>query len=275
MKKGLEVYSSEQVASLRIGLAAILFFPIFLRYVPKIKRKQLPYVLLVTLTGSGIPAFLFAFAQTEISSSLAGILNSLTPLFTFVFGLLFFGQSFQWRSLSGVFLGLSGAILLVVLSNNSSINGNIYYALLAVLAAMCYGISGNTVNTYLRSMTAFGLNATTFSLLGPFVIAYLLQTDFLNTLQYQEGAWKALGYIAILSWVGTFAATVLFFQLVQWNDAVFGSSVAYLIPIVALIWGALDGEQLEIFHLIGLALIISGVYAIRKGKSTSSKKSDA
>ncbi len=274
MKKGLEVYSSEQVASLRIGLAAILFFPIFLRYIPKIKRKQIPYILLVTLTGSGLPAFLFAFAQTEISSSLAGILNSLTPLFTFIFGLLFFGQSFQWRSFSGVFLGLAGAILLVFMSSKSSVDGNVLYALLAVLAAICYGISGNTVHTYLRSMTAFGLNATTFSLLGPFVIAYLLQTDFLNIVQHEDGAWVALGYIAILSWVGTFAATVLFFQLVQWNDAVFGSSVAYLIPLVALMWGVIDGEQLGGYHLVGLGLIISGVYAIRQGKTKTQPSVD-
>ena len=214
-----------------------------------------------------MPAFLYAFAQTEISSSLAGILNSLTPLFTFIFGLLFFSQSFYWRSFMGVILGLSGAVLLVIMSSQSALEGNLLYALLAVLAAICYGISGNTVNTYLRSMTAFGLNATTFSLLGPFVIAYLMQTDFLHTLQTADGAWAALGYVAILSWVGTFAATVLFFQLVQWNDAVFGSSVAYLIPLIALMWGVLDGESIGWYHLMGLGLIISGVYAIRQGRS--------
>lgn len=272
MKRGLEVYSSEQVACLRIGLAAVLFFPIFLRYLTKIKRWQIKYILLVAITGSGLPAFLFAFAQTEISSSLAGILNSLTPLFTFVLGLLFFGQSFQWRSMAGVILGLSGAILLVIMSGQSSIEGNLFYALLAVIAAISYGVSGNTVHRYLRSMTAFGLNATTFSLLGPFVLVYLFQTDFLSTLQTVDGAWKALGYIAILSWVGTFAATVLFFQLVQWNDAVFGSSVAYLIPIVALLWGSWDGEILAWYHLVGLALIISGVYAIRQGKSSPNEQ---
>jgi drug/metabolite transporter (DMT)-like permease len=122
-------------------------------------------------------------------------------------------------------------------------------------------------------MTAFGLNATTFSLLGPFVIAYLFTTDFISVIQFEEGAWMALGYVAILSWLGTFAATVLFFQLVQWNDAVFGSSVAYLIPVVALAWGVLDGEVLEWYHLIGLGLIISGVYAIRRVKPNTSNNS--
>ena len=272
MKRGLEVYNPEQVASLRIGLAAILFFPIFLKYIPKIKRKEIPYILLVSLTGSGLPAFLFAFAQTEISSSLAGILNSLTPLFTFILGILFFGQVFQWRSLSGVFLGLSGAVLLVLMTSQSAVGGNLLFALLAIIAAVCYGISGNTVHRYLRSMTAFGLNATTFSILGPFVIAYLLQTDFLQILQHEDGAWEALGYIAILSWIGTFAATVLFFQLVQWNDAVFGSSVAYLIPVVALLWGVFDGETLGWYHIVGLALIITGVYAIRQAKTKPNPK---
>jgi len=273
MKKALVVYSPNQVASLRIGLSSILFFPIFIKYIPRIKRKQIPYILLVALTGSGMPAFLFATAQTEISSSLAGILNSLTPLFTFILGLFFFGQSFKWNSLAGVVLGLSGAVLLVYMTGQSTIEGDLRYALLAVLAALFYGISGNTVHRYLRSMTAFGLNATTFSLLGPFVIAYLFTTDFISVIQFEEGAWMALGYVAILSWLGTFAATVLFFQLVQWNDAVFGSSVAYLIPVVALAWGVLDGEVLEWYHLIGLGLIISGVYAIRRVKPNTSNNS--
>ncbi len=273
MKKALVVYSPNQVASLRIGLSSILFFPIFIQYIPRIKRKQIPYILLVALTGSGMPAFLFATAQTEISSSLAGILNSLTPLFTFILGLFFFGQSFKWNSLAGVVLGLSGAVLLVFMTGQSTIEGDLRYALLAVLAALFYGVSGNTVHRHLRSMTAFGLNATTFSLLGPFVITYLFTTDFLWVIQHEEDAWMALGYVAILSWLGTFAATVLFFQLVQWNDAVFGSSVAYLIPVVALAWGLLDGEVLEWYHFIGLTLIISGVYAIRRVKTSTSDKS--
>lgn len=267
MKKGLEVYSSTQVASLRIFLSSFLFFPIFLKNFKKIDWSLWHYIVIVALSGSGLPAFLFATAQTEISSSLAGILNSLTPLFTFVFGVLLFKSTFKWISFSGVLLGLAGAAIMIILSSQSGLEGNLLYALLAVLAAAFYGISGNTVKTYLSSFTAFNLNATTFSLWGPFVLVYLLSTDFLMVLQTEEGAWEALGYIAILSWIGTFAATVLFFMVIQWTNALFGSTVAYMIPIVAVLWGFIDGEQLSWYHLMGLAMIISGVYAIRQGKS--------
>jgi drug/metabolite transporter (DMT)-like permease len=267
MKKALVVYSPEQVATLRIGLSALLFFPIFLRNLNKIRPSLLPYILVVALTGSGLPAFLFAFAQTEISSSLAGILNALTPLFTFLMGLLLFGQLFRWKAFTGVIIGLGGAILLVYMSGQSPIEGNMWYALLAVFAALCYGISSNTVYQYLTALSSFTINSTIFSLLGPFVIAYLFTTDFIEVLSHEEGAWEALGYVAILSWIGTFAATVLFFQLVKWTNALFGSTVAYLIPIVALGWGFIDGEQLSWFHFVGLGLIVGGVYAIRRGKN--------
>lgn len=266
MKKALVVYSPEQVATLRIGMSSVLFFPIFLKNRKRLRANLWPYILIVAVTGSGLPAFLFAFAQTEISSSMAGILNALTPLFTFLMGLLLFGQLFRWKALTGVVIGLMGAILLVYMSGKSPIEGNIWYALLAVFAAFCYGISNNTVYNYLSSLSAFTINATIFSLLGPFVIPYLFTTDFINVLSYEEGAWEALGYVAILSWVGTFAATVLFFQLVKKSNALFGSTVAYLIPIVALSWGFLDGEQLSWFHFVGLGLIVGGVYAIRRGK---------
>ena len=178
MKKGLEVYSPTQVASLRILLSSLLFFPIFIKNFNKIDWSLWPYIIIVALTGSGFPAFLFATAQTEISSSLTGILNSLTPLFTFIFGVLFFKSAFRWVSFSGVLLGLAGAGLMILLSSQSGLDGNLWYALLAVLAAAFYGISGNTVKTYLNSFTAFNLNATTFSLWGPFVLIYLLSTNF-------------------------------------------------------------------------------------------------
>ncbi len=266
MKKALVVYSPEQVATLRIGLSSVLFFPIFLRTRKRLRSSLWPFILIVAITGSGLPAFLFAFAQTEISSSLAGILNALTPLFTFLMGILLFRQLFKWQAFTGVIIGLAGAVLLVYMSGRSPLEGNMWYALLAVMAAVCYGISVNTVYTHLVSLSSFTINSAVFSLLGPFVLVYLFTTDFLQVLSTEEGAWEAFGYVAILSWVGTFAATVLFFQLVKNSNALFGSTVAYLIPIVALGWGFLDGEQLSWFHFVGLVLIVGGVYAIRKGK---------
>jgi len=73
-----------------------------------------------------------------------------------------------------------------------------------------------------------------------------------------------LAYLSILGVFGTAGALLLFNQLIKFTSAVFASSVTYMIPIVAMCWGLLDGEELNLFHASGFALILSGVYVISK-----------
>lgn len=250
---------------MRLAISAVAFFPFLLLRRKKIDWKRFRYLLAVGITGSGLPAFLFATAQTEISSSLAGILNSLTPLFTLMIGILFFGSRFGWAKLLGVALGLGGACMLIVLGSRSGLEGNVWYGLLVVIATISYATSGNVVGAYLRDMPSLLIGAASFGIVGIPLLAYLLLgTDFVHRLQTVDGAWLALGYISILALLGTFAASVIFFRLIQWTNPLFGSTVAYLIPLVALLWGVFDGEPVGWLHLVGMAFILSGVYLSKR-----------
>ena len=264
IKKGLVAFSPVQLACLRISISAIAFLPFFLAKLKTVdwsKRKELA---IVGIMGSGIPPFMFAFAQTEISSSVAGVLSSLTPLFTLLLGILFFNSKLIWSKVIGVLVGLMGAIFLILFGSSAGIEGNLWYGLLVVLGAICYAISVNTIEKHLHSMDALIVSATTFIIVGIPSTIFLFFTGFIKVLQTHPDAWSSLGYIVILSLIGTVIATILFFGLVQITNAVFSSTVSYIVPIVAIFWGAADGEVITVFHLLGMALILAGVYLSRK-----------
>lgn len=264
IKKGLVVYSSTEVACLRLSISALCFLPFLLWHFYRIDWSRWRFLLLVGLTGTAIPAFMFSIAQTEISSSMAGVLNSLVPLFTLILGVLLFGAKAPWVKLFGVLIGLAGAAMLILLSKKAGMEGNPWYGLLVIVGCICYAISSNTVGTYLRDMKALVISAASFTIVGVPAVAYLFRTDFLSKLELQPGAWEALGYVALLSIFGTVLASLIFFQLVQRTSPVFASMISYLVPAVAVSWGFADGETISSIHFIGMGLILSGVYLVKR-----------
>ncbi|MEL6972299.1 MAG: EamA family transporter [Bacteroidota bacterium] len=261
IKWGLVYFPPVQVAGIRLGVSALAFSPILVRELRKIKREQLPLLFLVGVMGTGLPAFLFPAAQEYVSSSLAGILNSLTPLFTLSLGIVFFNTSFTWTKTLGILIGLVGAICLFAFGEEVGLGGKWIYGLLIVLACLCYASSSNIVGFKLRSLNGLTISAVSFSLVGiPVLLYLLLGTDFISTLQAQPEAWKGVGYITVLALFSTVLAGIIFFQLIQWTSPVFGSTVSYLVPAVAMGWGALDGEVIALVHFAGMGLILAGVY---------------
>ena len=267
IKRGLDSFDNIEVAFIRISISGLAFLPLLIAQWKKIDWSYWKPFLVVGLSGTAIPAFLFATAQTEISSSVTGILNSLVPLFTFVLGILFFGGKFAWVRLIGVLLGLSGAVLLILLGNQAGMQGNMWYAGLVVLATVCYATSSNTVATYLQGVSSLLISCVSFAMVGlPGVILLLTTTNFVHDLQTVPGAWESLGYLAILALVGTVSASILFFKLVQSTSALFASSVTYLVPIVAIFWGFLDGEPITWMHFLAMGVVLLGVYLSRKAE---------
>lgn len=264
IKRGLGVFSPVQVASLRITIASVAFVPILLRQLHRVDWSRWRALVVVGLAGSGIPAFMFAFAQTELSSAVAGILNSLTPLFTLVLGLAFFGSPFQSEKLVGVLVGMVGAVMLILFGSSGGETGNAWYSLFIVFGAVCYGTSVNTVGTHLRDMNPVAISAVSFFMIGIPASVILFSTDFVEVMRVDPGAWTALGYMVVLALGSTVLASIIFFQLVQWTTPVFSSTVAYIIPVVALVWGLLDGERITPWHLLGMGLILAGVYWSRR-----------
>ncbi len=264
IKRGLVAFNPYQVAALRVGIAAVAFFPFFLIKRKEVRWQDWKYLAVVGLIGTGIPSFLFPLAQTEISSSLAGVLSTMTPIFTLILAILFFSTKVARRNILGVIIGLAGATGLMIFGKSAFGDGNNWYGLLIVLGCLCYATSVNTVKVGLQNLNPITLSSAAFALLLPFTIFGFWWTDIPDTLRTHPQAWESLAYIAGLSLAGTFFASVLFFWLVQLTNAVFASTVAYLMPIVAIGLGALDGEMITVWHFAGMGLILIGVYLARE-----------
>lgn len=261
MKKGLEYYSHTQLALMRISIACLVLLPFALRSLKEVNRKNVFYIALAGIIGNGIPAFLFAKAQTHIDSSLAGILNSLTPLFVLVVGLLFFGYKARWLNITGVFVGLAGTIGLMSISGDKTLDFNFSYGVYVIIATMLYAINVNIIKRYLDQVDALTITSVAFLIIGiPFLLALLLTTDFITVLNQKPGAWEGLGYIAVLGAVGSGLALIFFNKLIKMAGVLFSSSVTYLMPVVALLWGVADGEAFHATYLLWIGIILLGVF---------------
>ena len=263
IKKGLIGLTALQVGSLRIVFAAIFLLLIGFKSLSKIPKDKWKYIALTSMLGTFIPAFLFAIAQTEIDSSVSSILNSLTPLNTLILGAIAFGVSFQRQQLWGVIIGLIGSLLLVF---NGAINHpeqNYYYAILVIIASICYAINVNLIKRFLSDLTPLSITTGNFLILLFPSLVILFSTGFADLIQVQQ-AQESILFIMILGVVGTGIANILFFKLIQISSPVFATSVTYLIPVVAFFWGLLDNEMLTIVQFFGALIILVGVYLSAK-----------
>lgn len=264
IKRSVAIFSPVQMAMWRMVFATVLYLPIAAAYWSKIDWRRWKPLFVVAFCGSAFPNFFFAVAQQHVNSSLAGVLNSLTPLFTLVIGTAFFSMHFSREKVLGVIIGLAGAVLLVLFNASSGVSGNAFFAGLCVLATICYAINANTVNTHLRDMPPAGIASAAFIVTGGiFLVGLWLSGGWAVAWQHPEGI-IGLGYIFYLAAVGTVVGSIIYYLLLQRTSAIFATSVTYLLPIGAIAFGALDGESIGIVDAIGTAVILLGVYLARK-----------
>lgn len=266
IKKALITFDPVEVACMRISISAIAFTPLLIWQLKNIDWSKWKFFLLIGLTGSGIPAFMYAIAQTQISSTMSGVLNSLTPIFTLIVSILVYKNPFNLNKIQGVILGFVGAAILFILGDSGDVANNQWYGLFVVFGTFCYGFSSNIVQHNLVGIRSLIISAVSFCMIGPPAIAYLFTTDIITDITTHPYGYQSLAAIAFLALVGTVMSSILFYYLVQVTDAVFGSTVAFIMPIVAIIWGVIDGEIFLLTDLIGMALILGGVYLIKKKK---------
>ncbi|MTI22468.1 DMT family transporter [Fulvivirga sp. RKSG066] len=264
IKRGLDVYGPGEVGALRIASASIFLLPFAIRGLKDIKKHHWILLVCVGLFGSLLPAFLFAKAQTELPSSVAGILNALTPLFTMLLGVLFFSQKIGLKTVIGLLTGFIGTVFLIVASSGGSMSDLNYYGLYVVLATIFYGANLNLIKYKIPDLRARTITSISLLIVGPAAVSYLLfATDFINTSFTVDGAWLSLAAVVTLGVLGTAIALIIFNQLVKITSPIFTSSVTYIIPIIAVGWGLIDGEQLVLGHYFGMVLIIFGIYLSR------------
>jgi drug/metabolite transporter (DMT)-like permease len=264
IKRGLEVFSPGEVGAYRIVAAASFLLPLSLPRLKNLNKHQIFYLVIVGLVGSFIPAFLFAKAQTQLSSSLTGVLNALTPLAVVMIGALFFGSKITKRNGIGLAIAFIGVFILVVVKEGSGLeafSGINAYALFVILACICYGFNLNIIKYKFVTLKPIQITAISLLMVLPAALIFLLVgTDFSYKVANVPGALKALGYVTLLGVMGTALALILFNVMVKRVTPVFASSVTYLIPIVAIMWGVLDGEVLLWGHYLGIVAVILGVW---------------
>ena len=261
IKQGLKVFSPDELGALRVTSAFLFLLPIGVVKFKELHPGDWHRLLIAGLLGIFIPAFLFATAQTKLDSSVAGILNTLSPLFTMIMGALFFKLTFSRFAVIGIIVGFGGTVLLMLSRSGGSILGINYYALLVVLACSMYGTNLNWIKAKLLHLGSLTITSVCLIFIGPVATIYLFGfSDFTHKMETVEGAWAALGFVALLGCMSTAIATVLFNKLVKLTNPLFASSVTYIMPIVSVMWGVLDGEVLSIGHFLGMAFIIGGVW---------------
>ena len=267
IKKGLTGLTPIQLGSLRVIVTTIIIAPIGYQKIKHIPRQKMKWVALSAFVGSFFPAYLFAFAETEISSSITAVMVSLTPLFTLLISVFVFGEELLKKQVFGVLIGFTG---IVVLINNELLSSsfNVLYVMFIVLAAFCYAINANVLKYKLSNIPALGIVFMSF--LFMFIPAFIILcfssfpfSDFASDPLIIE----SIIYIVILALFGTAIAKVLYIKLLAISTPVFSVSTTYLMPVVAIFWGLLDGEEFKLTQFTGTAIILLGVYLVTKKKA--------
>lgn len=263
IKKGLVGLTSLQLGSLRIIFASIFLLLIGFKSLAKIPRVQWKYIALTAILGTFFPAYLFAIAQTQIDSTVSSILNSLTPLNTLIFGILAFGLSFRRAQIFGVIIGLIGTFLLIVNGALHHPEQNYYYAILVLIASVCYAINVNLIKKYLSDLSPLSISTGNFLVLLFPALLILFFSGFFEVIAVESVQHSVL-FVMILGVMGTGIANIIFFKTIQISSPVFATSVTYLIPVVAFGWGLLDNEMLTPVQFLGAFIILFGVYLSAK-----------
>lgn len=270
IKKGLEGFTPIQLGSVRIVITSVVLLSIGFKSLRNISRKEWFWIALSGLFGSFIPVFLFSYAETEIDSSIASILNSLVPLFTIIIGFLAFRISFTRNQLAGVLVGLVGAILLIYMGSNVNPDQNYWYAGLVVIATILYACNANIIKSKLQDVSAMGIAAGNFAFMVIPALILMFYSGALNsTVREGEYFMSSLGYVVLLSIIGTCVAKVMFNRLIQISSPVFSVSVTYLIPVVGIFWGLIDGERFSVWQVVASGIILLGVYLVNKKRNAS------
>lgn len=270
IKKTLLVFTPYEIGAIRVVGSGLILAVIGIPALLRMRRGTLLWVIIAGFFGNFLPMFLFPIAQTKVSSSLAGILDSLVPIFILAFGFLFFGIKSKLTQVVGAVIGFLGATSLIYFSEANTESSQFGYAMLVVLAGASYGINSLIVKEKLPDLDVIKLTAAVYSFwaIPSGIILYF--TGIIQNFEMQPTYVEPLFYIAFLTIFGTALAMLLYFKLIQNTSAVFASTSSYLLPIVAVIWGVLDGEQFTAWYIFGAVLILIGIYLIREKTTASS-----
>lgn len=261
IKKGLVQFNPIEVASLRVFFAAVFLLPIAMKRIGRLPKIEYIKVTYLGLVGNFIPALLFAIAQTQITSSLSGILNALSPLFTLLIARLFFKHRIVLAQTVGLIIGFVGSLGLSFINKDGNLGAMNFYVLFVVGATFCYALNGNFIKHKFDKYTALTLTSVSFFFIGLIALAIIIYIGLPGKIIGHIGEYsESLIAIVALAFLGTSVALLIYNKLIMMTSPIFASSVTYLVPIVAVFFGLLDNENLTWWHIGGMVMIIIGVY---------------
>lgn len=272
MKKVNPVFNPIQISALRLIFAGSVAAPFAYRWLKNFNKRQFWGVFWVGLVGNAIPSFFFAIASKEINSATAGILNALAPIFTLLLGIAFFAFKAKKMHYIGAALGLFGCILVLQGKDTHGGINNMWYTLFPIMGSICYGFSSNIIKARLTDLKPIVSGSVPFlfgAVLGIIALPFSFTTN--NPIE-QEGFYTALSLLIVLGVFGSAFSMVLFNRLVQLNSALFASTVTFIMPVFAILWGLWDNENVRLIQIVGLLGILLAVYAVRRGDKPKIKK---
>jgi drug/metabolite transporter (DMT)-like permease len=263
MKQGLKSFNFWQVSSIRMISAFVFLLPFSIRNLKKLNKKNILPILIVAWIGNLIPSWLFPLGQTRVDSNIAGVLNSLVPVFVLIVGITFFKKKTGVSQVLGVILGLVGAAMLVTKDNLFVFGQMNYYALYIVLATILYSVNINQINVFLKNLNGLEIASLAFLFIGPISGCILIFSDFSvavssNTLYFD------LFCVVLLGLLGSAVAVSISNHIITNAGAMFASSVTYIIPVFAIFWGIVDSERLNFNQIIATVVVIGSVYLVNR-----------
>lgn len=268
---GQTTFSSNQVATMRILIASIVLLPFGIRAFKSINfKKDLVSFSIVAICGNLAPAFLFTYAETGISSGLAGMLNSITPIFTILIALLIFKDKMSFRQFLGASIGSFGVGLLLYFGKKNSIQGEWSHIICVLGATLCYAISLSVIRYKLRHYKSLDIAAIAFLLLLIPSTALFFTEDTISVFQNTPEIRKSFAAILILSIIGTALALFIFNTVIKNTSALFASSVTYFIPIVAVVFGFFFHEKITAPQIGGMMIALLGVFIANSNRRKKS-----
>ncbi len=261
IKKALVSLDPFEIGALRLALASFVLMPFLLKNLKEIQKKDYTILFISGVVGNVIPYFLYPIAQTKIDSATSGVLTSLTPFFALIIGIIFYKLKATKNNIVGLITGFIGTLLLILFTGTSDGFNADLFGLFVVAATMLYGINLNLVKYHLNHLQP--ITITSFSIVSILPISiYIL--FFLSPFQSHLNDFNdfkvEFGYVFLLGVIGTSMATIIFYNLIKIKDTVFASMVTYLMPLVAISLGVIDGEKINEIQLFGMALILIGVF---------------
>ncbi len=264
MKIGMQSLTPYQVATIRILSACIVLLPFAWKAFKNVDKKKIPNIILSGLLGSFFPAYLYCVAESRIDSSLAAILNSLTPLCAILVGISFFQLQTTSKKIIGVVIGFLGLVLLPFATQKGIDFKDLSYSLLVIAATVCYGFNVNMVNRYLKDTPSLYIASLAFCFLLIPSLGILIYTGYFSLPLFTAPYIQATFAAATLGIMGTAIASVLFYMLVKKAGVLFASLVTYGIPVIAVVLGLFYGETITLAEIGCLAVILGGVYVVNR-----------